>query len=64
MTVKRIILDAEADDVHGQLDAAVAALRHGRPRDGLLGLSMRGRHYAVKWNVRSVRVYPQERDVR
>lgn len=62
--IKRIIIDYEAGELLLQTRAAHAAIRDGRPVDGLSVLSYGlgngpDKVFAVKWNKDSVRVYPQ-----
>lgn len=66
MVIKRIILDYEAGQLILQAKAATAAIRDGRPADGISVLAYGlengpDKVFAVKWNKDSVRVYPQQR---
>lgn len=65
-SVKRVILDYAAGELILQVKAAHAAIRDGRPIDGISVLAYGlgggpGKVFAVKWNKGSVRVYPQQK---
>lgn len=58
----RIILDATRD-LAGQVKAAQFAIKQERPSDGVMIVSIGGidgDHYGVRWNKRSLRVYPPQ----
>lgn len=59
----RIILDASKGDLAGQVRVAEYCIARERPSDGISFITARhpneDRHFAVKWNKVSLRIYPQ-----